>query len=91
MDTKGSVLVGGLLALPWCCIMPAGFSALGLSGVALAGQVSQAVVPYLLAVSVLFLGRAYYLLYIKRQGNRFSHGVTWITTAVAIGSWLIVL
>ena len=87
MDTNGSVLVGGLLALPWCCIIPAGFSVLGLAGVALAGQVSQAVVPYLLAVSLLPFGRAHYLLYVKHQGARTSHVVTRASTLLAVTLW----
>ena len=87
MDTKRTGMIGGVFALPWCCIIPAVFSVLGLAGVAVAREVTGGLVPYLLAVSVLFLGRAHYLIYIKHQGNRVSHIVTWAATFLAITLW----
>ena len=86
-SVKQTSALGGLFALPWCCIIPAIFSVLGLAGVAVAREVTGSLVPYLLMVSVLFLGRAHYLLYIKHQGNRVSHIVTWTATLLAVTLW----
>lgn len=83
-DTKRTGTIGGIFALPWCCIIPAIFSVLGLAGVAVAREVTEGILPYLLVISVLFLGRAHYLIYIKHQGNRLSHIVTWVATLLAI-------
>ncbi len=87
MDVKRTGMIGGIFALPWCCIIPAVFSVLGLAGVAVAREVTGGLVPYLLAISVLFLGRAHYLLYIKHHGNWASYIVTWISTALAMTLW----
>lgn len=86
-----NTLLGTLFALPWCCIVPGILSLLGLAGVtvatsrALAGQF----MPVLLGISLVFLGRAHYLLYIKKQGSRLSHVVTWVATSLAITVWAI--
>lgn len=87
MEVNRTGVTGGLFALPWCCIVPAVFSVLGLGGVAVARELTGGLVPYLLAVSLLFLGRAHYLLYIKKHGNRLSHVVTWISTGLGITLW----
>jgi hypothetical protein len=84
MDAKRTGMIGGLFALPWCCIIPSIFSLLGLAGMAVAQEVTGVLVPYLLAISALFLGRAHYLLYIKHHGNLVSHVVTWVSTLLAI-------
>ena len=87
MDARRTSVMGGIFALPWCCIIPAVLSVLGLAGVAVAREVTGALVPYLLAISVLFLGRAHYLLYIRHHGNRVSHIVTWVSTVLALALW----
>ncbi len=83
---KTSVL-GGLFALPWCCIIPASFSILGLAGIMVARTVTQVLAPYLLVLSVLLLGRAHYLLYVKREGRPISHVITWVSTVIAVTLW----
>ncbi len=87
MDAKQTGMIGGLFALPWCCIIPTIFSVLGLAGVVVAREVTGGLAPYLLVLSVLFLGRAHYLLYIKHHGNRVSHIVTWAATLLALTLW----
>ncbi len=87
MDAKQTGIIGGIFALPWCCIIPAGFSVLGLAGVAVAREVTEGILPYLMMISVLFLGRAHYLLYIKHQGNRVSRIVTWAASILAVMLW----
>lgn len=84
MGAKRSSLFGGLFALPWCCILPAIFSILGLAGVTIAREMTEGLTPYLFVLSALFLGRAHYLVTIKHQGNRVSHLVTWASTLLAV-------
>ena len=86
-QTTKQAFIGSLFALPWCCIIPAIFSVLGLAGVAVAREVTEGILPYLLVISVLFLGRAHYLIYIKHQGNRLSHIITWAATFLAVTLW----
>ncbi|MFQ5779240.1 MAG: hypothetical protein ACE5HN_00470 [Nitrospiria bacterium] len=84
MDVKQTSFLGGLFALPWCCIIPAAISLVGLAGASVAREVTVSFTPYLLVVSVLFLGRAHYLFYVKHQGNRVSHIVIWGSTMLAL-------
>lgn len=87
MNARWTGILGGLLALPWCCLIPAGLSLFGLAGVVVAREVTGGLIPYLLAASVLFIGRAHYLLYVKRHGNRISRVVTWVSTLLAAVLW----
>ena len=41
--------------------------------------------PFMLGLSVVLLGRANYLVHFKKQGNRASHIVVWISTVTALG------
>lgn len=41
----------------------------------------------LIGVTVLVLGRAHYMLYVARRGNRFSRVMTWLATVFVIGFW----
>ncbi len=43
--------------------------------------------PILITVSVLLLGRAHYMLYILKRGNRASMAITWLSTLFVIGFW----
>lgn len=80
-----SGLLSGLLSLPWCCLAPGILSLVGLGSVGLARAVARQLMPLLLLVGALFLGRAYYLLYVKHEGNRASRLTTWVSTALVIG------
>jgi hypothetical protein len=44
--------------------------------------------PYLLLISAIFLGRAHYLVYVKKQGNILSHIVVWLSTMLALSLWV---
>lgn len=86
--TPRAAVIGGVLALPWCCLVPAGLSFLGLTS---AGFVRAAIVPvrpYLLTVAVGLMGWAHYLVWVRRQGTRWSRWVVVGTTLVAAGTWL---
>ncbi len=81
-------LIGGIVALPWCCLVPA---ALSFGGMASAGLARAAIVPlrpYLLIVAAVFLGRAHYLVWVRRQGTGWSRGLVIVSTLLAVGSWL---
>ena len=43
--------------------------------------------PALIAVSVLLLGRSFYILYVKHRGSRSSAIVTWLSAGFVIGYW----
>jgi hypothetical protein len=80
LNVKESGLIGGLFALPWCCISPGIFSVIGLAGMDLSRQVTGNLSPILLVMSLFFLGRVHFLLYVKAQGSRTSAVVTWVST-----------
>lgn len=87
MDVQQNGLSGGLFGLPWCCIVPAGFSLLSLGGVTAATTVLEGLAPLLLIIALFFLGRAHYLITVKKQGNRTSHVITWLSTLVTMTVW----
>ncbi|HLJ96438.1 MAG TPA: hypothetical protein VKU02_24910 [Gemmataceae bacterium] len=62
-------------------------SLLGLAGSASAGLAARWLSPLLLGVSVLLLGRSFYILYVHRRGNRTSTRLTWLAAAFVAGFW----
>ncbi len=60
---------------------------LGLAGTATAAVVSNWISPVLIALSVLLLGRSFYILYVKRRGTRVTTVVTWLSAAFVVGYW----
>ncbi|MEK6234235.1 MAG: hypothetical protein N2C14_05960 [Planctomycetales bacterium] len=59
---------------------------LGLAG-GTAASVAGWISPILIGVTVIFLGRAHYVLHVLKQGNRLSSILTWTTTAAVLGFW----
>jgi hypothetical protein len=43
--------------------------------------------PVLIGLSILLLGRSFYILYITKRGNRFTTVVTWLSAAFVVGYW----
>jgi hypothetical protein len=43
--------------------------------------------PVLIALSVLLLGRSFYILYVQRRGTRATAVVTWLSALFVIGYW----
>ena len=43
--------------------------------------------PVLIGLSVVFLGRAHYILYVLKRGHRVTTAITWLATLVVIGFW----
>jgi hypothetical protein len=75
--TLGQLSSGLIASIPWCCVLPAVLSILGLSGVVPARLVAWKLNPILLGLTAVFLARAHYLLYWKGHGNRLSQYLTW--------------
>ena len=61
-------------------------SLLGLAGGAAAG-VAGWLSPVMIALSLLLLGRAFYVLYVQGKGNRASAVITWSSAVVIAGYW----
>jgi hypothetical protein len=57
----------------------------------LAGNVAAAVAgwlaPVLVGLSVLLLGRAFFILYVRKRGTRASRAITWLAAAFVVGYW----
>ncbi len=43
--------------------------------------------PVLIGLSILLLGRSFYILYVQRRGNRVSTIVTWLSAFFVAGYW----
>jgi hypothetical protein len=43
--------------------------------------------PVLIALSVVLLGRSFYILYVLRRGTRATAVITWLATAFVVGYW----
>jgi hypothetical protein len=43
--------------------------------------------PVLIALSVLLLGQAFYILYVLRRGNWVSAVITWLSLMIVVGFW----
>ena len=61
-------------------------SLLGLAGGA-AASVAGWLWPVMIGLSVLLLGRAFYVLYVKGRGNRASAVITWLSAVFVAGYW----
>jgi hypothetical protein len=61
-------------------------SLLGLAGGA-AASVAGFLWPVMIALSLLLLGRAFYVLYVKKRGNRASVAITWLSAVFVAGYW----
>lgn len=91
MKERGSSFLGAGLVVPWCYVAPAVFSLLGVTGLSFGGltRIEANLFPYFVIMAVVLLGRAYYLLYAKNQGNRLSRLITWGST-ILVGFMLII-
>ncbi len=43
--------------------------------------------PVLIALSLALLGRSFYILYVRKRGNRASLVITWFAAAFVVGFW----
>ena len=44
--------------------------------------------PVLIGLSTVLLGRAHYVLYVLKRGNRASTVITWLASVFVIGFWI---
>jgi hypothetical protein len=59
---------------------------LGLAGSA-AALVMAWLAPVLIVLSLVLLGRSFYILYVLRRGTRVSAVITWMSAAFVVGFW----
>lgn len=69
-------------------MVPAAFALLGLAGAAAARAAAIKLMPFLIVLSGLLLGRAHYLIHVRRQGRRWSRRIVWGATVLVVGLWL---
>ena len=75
-------------SVPWCCVLPAVLSLGGLAaGLGALQYWSIKLIPFFFALSVFFLGRALWVIYVRHQGNPTSVTITWISTIIAALFW----
>jgi len=43
--------------------------------------------PVLIVLSVLLLGRSFYILYVQRRGTRVTAVITWLAALFVVGYW----
>lgn len=77
-----------IFSIPWCCVLPAILSLAGLGSAVAARGLALKLNPLFLFLSVVFLGRAHYLLYWKGHGNIWSRRLTWGATVLVAALWL---
>lgn len=59
-----------------------------MAGVGAARVAAVVLMPYLLVLSILFLGRAHYLIFIRQQGQGWVKWTVWVSTVVVVVMWL---
>ena len=59
---------------------------LGMAGSTAAG-VAGWLSPVLIVLSVLLLGQAFFILYVRRRGTRASAVITWMSAVFVAGYW----
>ncbi|MFQ5998134.1 MAG: hypothetical protein ACE5KO_02405 [Candidatus Bathyarchaeia archaeon] len=76
----------GLVALPWCCVVPVAISWIGAGSAFVAALFAPFTLP-LLGTSVLLLGYSHYRTWIR--GNRSRPQLFWLgfATALSVGFW----
>jgi|GEM_PF-946091 len=84
----GLSLAALFLSLPWCCITPGVLAMLGFFGAAGSSRLvlNEVMVPFFI-VSLLFLGRAHYMIHVKKRGSGISRAAVWIFTIAALALW----
>ena len=60
---------------------------LGLAGAGAARVAAIKLMPLLLVLSALLLGRAHYLIHVRQQGRPWTRHIVWITTVLVGALW----
>jgi hypothetical protein len=61
-------------------------SVLGLAGSA-AASLAGWLAPLMIGLSILLLGRAFFILYVRRRGTRTTAIITWMSAFFVVGYW----
>lgn len=69
-------------------MVPAVLAVLGLTGAGAARVAAIELMPFLLVVSAVLLGRAHYQIHVRQQGRPWTRRVVWIATVLVVGMWL---
>ena len=79
---------GGILALPWCCVVPAALAVSG-AGASVAGSLTGPLGWGSFALSVALIARANWLVLVRAQGAPGARRWTFLfsTAAVALWAW----
>ena len=75
-------------SVPWCCVLPAALGALSAGGATVARLWLVRATWLLLPVTIALIGRAFWLLYVKRQGAPWVRGATWASAVASASLWL---
>jgi hypothetical protein len=78
--------LGGFLALPWCCVVPAALAFSG-AGASLAGGIRGPLAWGAVAASVALIARANWLVWVRRQGAPAARRWTALFSTVAVAFW----
>ena len=69
-------------------MVPAVLALLGLAGAGAARVAAIKLMPFLLVLSALLLGRALYLIHVRQQGRPWTRRVVWIATVPMGAMWV---
>lgn len=50
-------------------------------------MVADWLAPAMIGLSLLLLGRAFYILYVRRRGTRATAVITWLSAGFVVGFW----
>lgn len=78
---------GGILALPWCCVVPAALAFSGV-GASLLGGVRGPLGWGSLVLSVILVARANWLVWVRGQGAPIARRWTVFFSAAAVVLWI---
>lgn len=78
---------GGILALPWCCVVPAALAVSGV-GTSVAGSLTGPLGGGSFALSVALIARANWLVLVRRQGAPGPRRWTILFSTAAVMLWV---
>ena len=84
--TRSSALAA-VVSVPWCCILPAALSLLSLTGAVVTRVWLAKLTWVLLPLTVILLGRAFWLLYVKHQGGPWSRRLASVSSLLILTLW----
>jgi hypothetical protein len=80
------VTAAAVASVPLCCIVPAGFAAMGMVSSTVARCLGVAI-PFFFLLSIALFFRAHYLLWVEGHGSHSARALTCLMTIAAIALW----